>query len=436
MFKTLTALSIWALFAWLFGLWLGTINGLYVFIFGLLAMVLTSAMQLSRISRWVKNIDQPPPPTVGPWDSILAPIYRKLKQNRINLSRLRESVRNMLRAADALPDGALTLNTNMELTWSNETARQHLGLKPKIDRGHSIFNVLRIPEFARYARQGSWPAPILIYIHSSSLQPRALLVQLTRYGKGELLLVTRDVTQVERLETMRKDFVANVSHELRTPLTVLSGFLETLRDSNAASIDTDQRDYYLSLMQEQALRMQATVSDLLTLEALESTPHINGKPTDMAILIEKSLEQAYAISNNEHSFHTSISPDIFVTGSESELQSAVSNLITNAVHYTTEGGSITVRWQLEPDGSAVFSVKDTGIGIALHDIPRLTERFYRVDRSRSRASGGTGLGLAITRHVAIRHNAELIINSRLGAGSEFQIHFPAKRVSRPQATQQ
>ncbi len=427
MIKTIVTVSIWAFISWLIGLWLGEASGWALFSIGLLLMVWASALQLSRIARWVKNINDPPPATVGPWDSVLAPIYRKLKQNRTDISKLRNSVKNMLRAADALPDGALTLNTEMELTWCNDIARQHLGLKPKVDRGHSIFNVLRIPEFARYTRQSSWPAPILVQVHNG-IQPRSLLLQLSRYGQGQLLLVTRDVTQVERLETMRKDFVANVSHELRTPLTVLSGFLETIQD-NSNNLDSEQQQHYLGLMHEQALRMQATVSDLLTLAALESTPHINGKPTNVAKIINDSLRQAKIISNGDHKFHSHIDENLLITGSDTELSSAISNLINNAVHYTTQGGDITVTWELEADGSARFSVKDSGIGIASHDIPRLTERFYRVDRGRSRASGGTGLGLAITRHVALRHNAELIINSRLGAGSEFSLYFPQSRVS-------
>lgn len=428
MIKTLFAISFLAVLAWLCGLWIDAATGWGVFSLGLLFMVLASAIQLSRISKWVKDIDAPPPATVGPWDSVLAPIYRRLKQNRIDISRLRENVKYMLRAADALPDGALTLNSEMELTWCNDTAKKHLNLKPKIDRGHSIFNVLRVPEFSRYTRQSSWPAPILLHIHAGLIQ-KALLVQMNKYGKGDFLLVTRDVTQVERLETMRKDFVANVSHELRTPLTVISGFLETLKDDSSDALTATQQKNYLNLMQEQALRMQATVSDLLTLSALESAPHANGRPVVIAKLIQSSLDQAYAISQGEHSFNIKVNDNLCITGAETELASAVSNLITNAVNYTTEGGTITISWQQETDGSALFSVTDTGIGIASHDIPRLTERFYRVDRSRSRASGGTGLGLAITRHVALRHSAELSIESRLGAGSTFSIIFPAKRIS-------
>lgn len=433
MTKTLLAIATWAVLGWLCGLWLGAATGWGVFSVGLLIMILVSGVQLSRIARWVKNIDDPPPPTVGPWDEILAPIYRRLRRNRRDRARLEHSVAGILLAAEALPDGAMTLNSDMELTWCNQMASEHIGLHPQTDRYHSIFNIFRVPEFARYARQRDWPAPIMIHVPRNG-QTRSLMVQMTRYGHGHYLIVTRDVTQMEKLETMRKDFVANVSHELRTPLTVLSGFLETLHDTPREAISDEQRNHYLNLMREQAFRMKATVADLLTLSALESTPHANGKPLALSALIDASLNQARSMSSGKHEFIVDVDTGLHVTGVESELTSAVANLITNAVHYTPADGTITVTWQAQPDGSAVFSVKDTGIGIASQDIPRLTERFYRADRGRSRAKGGTGLGLAITRHVTLRHNAELNVESRLGAGSVFSLRFPAKRLSRPDST--
>lgn len=427
MTKTLLSVAAWAFLGWLCGLWLGAATGWGVFSFGLLIMILVSGVQLSRISRWVENINDPPPPSVGPWDEILAPVYRTLRRNRRDLARLHHSVQGILLAAEALPDGAITLNSQMELTWCNQMASEHIGLDPQTDKQHSIFNIFRVPEFARYARQRDWPAPILIHTHNNG-QSRSLLVQMTRYGHGDYLIVTRDVTQVEKLETMRKDFVANVSHELRTPLTVLSGFLETVHETPRELITEEQRNHYLNLMREQTFRMQATVADLLTLSALESTPHANGKPVVLANLIATSLDQARSISAGRHEFIVDVDADLHLIGVESELVSAVTNLITNAVHYTPNDGTITVTWQRQDDGGAVFSVRDTGIGIASQDIPRLTERFYRADRGRSREKGGTGLGLAITRHVALRHNTELKVESRLGAGSVFSLRFPAKRV--------
>ena len=427
MIKTIISIGLWAAIGWLCAKWLGEGTGWAVFALGLLLMIMVSALQLSRIAKWVKNIEAPPPPSVGPWDEILAPIYRKLRKDAQTIDELNRHVDGIMLAAEALPDGAITLNEAMQLTWCNQTASEHIGLNLETDRQHSIFNILRAPEFARYAKQSSWPGPVLLHL-SKDGQDKALLVQLTRYGIGQFLIVTRDVTQVEKLETTRKDFVANVSHELRTPLTVLSGFLETLRDMPSESLSADQRERYQTLMLEQAQRMQAIVADLLTLSTLESSPHAEGEPVRVGRLIHTAMQQARILSNDQHVFVENIAEDLCVVGMESELASAISNLLTNAIRYTPRDGTITVSWYLTESGHACYSVQDTGIGIASQDIPRLTERFYRVDRGRSRATGGTGLGLAITKHVAMRHNAELTIHSRFGAGSLFSLIFPPARV--------
>ncbi|NYT62689.1 phosphate regulon sensor histidine kinase PhoR [Alcaligenaceae bacterium] len=426
MLKTLFSIGLWALLGWLCGTWLGPNTGWGLFAFGLTAMILVSGLQLSRISKWVKNIDAPPPPSVGPWDEVLAPIYRKLRKNRQDIDLLNKNVNGIMLAAEALPDGAITLNAAMQLTWCNQTASEHIGLNLETDRGHSIFNILRAPEFARYARQRTWPSPVLLHVQNDD-RAISLLVQLTPYSLDQFLIVTRDVTQVEKLETTRQDFIANVSHELRTPLTVLSGFLETLHDMPAGSLSPEQESRYLELMLEQAHLMQAIVADLLTLSTLESSPAASGTTVNMADLICTALTQGRVLSGGQHVFIENINQDLCITGMESELASAVSNLLTNAIRYTPKDGIITVSWYLTENGNACYSVQDTGIGIASQDIPRLTERFYRVDRGRSRATGGTGLGLAITKHVAMHHNAELTIQSRYGAGSLFSIIFPASR---------
>lgn len=426
MTKTLFSITLWAISGWLIGLWLGPHTGWGVIAFGLVTMILVSGWQLSRISAWVKSIDSPPPPSVGPWDEVLSPIYRKLRKNRQEIASLNEQFEGLIEATEALPDGAITLNDAMELMWCNQTAATHTGLDLAKDQGHSIFNILRAPEFAKYARQSQWPAPLLMQTNVDHHE-RSLLLQITPYGKGQFLIATHDVTQMEKLETTRKDFVANVSHELRTPLTVLSGFLETLHDMPEQSLEAEQRQQYLSLMLEQARRMQVIVNDLLTLSALESSPHAEGKPVTMARIIHTALQQGQALSNGQHNFVVNVADDLLITGVESELVSAVSNLLFNAISYTPKKGVITVSWFANEQGAACYSVEDTGIGIAVHDVARLTERFYRVDRGRSRATGGTGLGLAITKHVAMRHDAELVIRSRLGAGSLFSLEFPASR---------
>ena len=330
-------------------------------------------------------------------------------------------------AAEALPDGAITLNTDMELQWCNQTACEHIGLNLATDRHHSIFNILRAPEFSRYARQSRWEGPLLLHINKDGLE-KSLLLQLTPYGLGQFLIVTRDVTQVEKLETTRKDFVANVSHELRTPLTVLLGFLETLQDMPPESLPAEQRQRYEQMMLEQTRHMQSIVADLLTLSTLESSPTVEGEAVQVSNLIQSALKQAEAISGGQHSFVTNLDPNLAIQGMENELSSAVSNLLTNAIRYTPKDGTITVSWYVLDNGDACYSVQDTGIGIAPQDIPRLTERFYRVDKGRSRSTGGTGLGLAITKHIVVRHNAELQIQSRLGVGSIFTLRFPKSRV--------
>lgn len=427
MFSIFTSIVIWALLGSLIGWWLGPFIGLALFCGGLLMLVVISTLQLSRVERWARNLSDPPPPAVGPWDAILAPIYRQLRRDRQEIQDLNRYVDGIMMAAEALPDGAITLNGDMELQWCNQTACEHIGLNLATDRHHSIFNILREPEFSRYARQPQWDGPLMLHL-SKDGRERSLLLQLTPYGLGQFLIVTRDVTQVEMLETTRKDFVANVSHELRTPLTVLLGFLETLQDMPPASLPQEQRQRYEQMMLEQTRHMQSIVADLLTLSTLESSPTVEGETVQVSQLIESALKQGEAISGGQHSFVTDLDPRIAIQGMETELSSAVSNLITNAVRYTPKDGTITVRWYLNDNGEACYSVQDTGIGIAAQDIPRLTERFYRVDKGRSRSTGGTGLGLAITKHIIVRHNADLQIQSRLGVGSVFMLRFPKSRV--------
>ncbi|HUH40765.1 MAG TPA: phosphate regulon sensor protein PhoR, partial [Castellaniella sp.] len=311
MIKTLLSIGLWALLSTLIGTWLGAATGWGVFALGMLIMVLASGVQLAKILRWVSNIDEPPPPSVGPWDDILAPIYRKLKQNRLELQERSRNLQRVLLAAEALPDGALTLDHEKSLLWCNQTAAQHLGLDLERDKYHSILNIVRTPEFARYASQDHWDKPLVLHLKQRSLE-RTLLLHLAPYGLGQFLMVTRDITQIERLESMRKDFVANVSHEMRTPLTVLCGFLETLHDMPEDAVAPEQRQHYLGLMIEQAHNMQALVADLLTLSALESSPNREGSPVRMAALIQIALAQARALSQERHVFETEIDEHVNV----------------------------------------------------------------------------------------------------------------------------
>ena len=278
---------------------------------------------------------------------------------------------------------------------------------------------MREPAFVACLAAGEDAAPVRIERRPA----RTLVLQLIPYGRAEKLLLSRDTTQAERVETMRRDFVANVSHELRTPLTVLSGFLETLRE---LKLDPQRQRDYLGMMHEQAARMQGIIGDLLTLSTLESAPPPAAERVRVAPLLERLRADAVGLSGGRHEISLQGRPAADLAGVESELASAFGNLVSNAVRYTPRGGKVTLLWSDDAQG-AQFAVEDTGVGVAPEHIPRLTERFYRVDRSRSRESGGTGLGLAIVKHALARHQATLHVESTPGAGSRFIARFPAQR---------
>ncbi|AHV94315.1 phosphate regulon sensor histidine kinase PhoR [Bordetella holmesii] len=425
--RTLLLIVLWAVISLLLHALAGSPAGWVLFSAAMTAMVLWRSWRLQRVSAWAHDPDTAPPAGVGPWEDILAPLYRYTRARRRELAELQDTMQGMLAAAQALPDGVVTLNEDYQIEWGNRMARRHLGLRLPADRGQNLMNLLRSPEFVAYAHRSNWPEPILVRVGQSG-QERVMMIQLATYASSRRLLITRDVTQIEKLETTRRDFVANVSHELRTPLTVLAGFLETLHDMPPEALGEEQRSQYLAMMLEQAQRMQAIVEDLLTLSTLESSPGTDPVAVNIQALLQTARQQAEALSGGRHHFEWQVDANLDVLGSGSELASALSNLLTNAVRYTPEGGHITVSWQGTPDGGARYSVRDTGIGIPARHIPRLTERFYRVDRGRSRAVGGTGLGLAITKHIVLRHDAELLIESEPGKGSTFSLLFPPDRV--------
>jgi len=340
---------------------------------------------------------------------------------------------DFLAAMQASPNGVVLLDSDFRIEWCNQSAQSHFGLDGSRDVLQHFGNLVRDPVFAAYLAAGDFDSDVVMSGRASTLsKPVRLSVHLHPYGEGRTLLLSRDITAVEQAEAMRRDFVANVSHEIRTPLTVLSGFIETLQSLNLKETD---RLHYLQLMGQQAERMQSLVSDLLTLSRLEGGPLPPVQDwVPMVPIFDRCRQEVTELSRvlwgNPQGLIFDIEPGIFIAGSATELHSALLNLIGNAVRYTPEGKSIYVRWHLHIDGSAVFEVRDEGVGIAAEHIPRLTERFYRVDRSRSRDTGGTGLGLAIVKHVAQRHAAELTITSAPGQGSTFTIRFGTKRVKR------
>jgi two-component system phosphate regulon sensor histidine kinase PhoR len=287
-------------------------------------------------------------------------------------------------------------------------------------------NLVRQPEFRRHLESADYAASVVV---QSDREPgRTLALSLVPFATDQKLLMARDITDLEAVARMRRDFIASASHELKTPLTVISGFLETLREQD---VDAPSRRRFIELMSGQAASMQRLVGDLMTLSALESEGNpLHEESFAVAPLLDGLVTEARALSQGAHTIAVESSQDAVLLGSREEIASAFGNLVSNAVRYTPAGGTIELSWRLDPDGNGVFAVRDTGIGIAAEHVPRLTERFYRVDRSRSRATGGTGLGLAIVKHVLLRHRAELVIESELDKGSTFAVRWPAARIAR------
>ena len=373
----------------------------------------------------------------GVWSEIAQRIQRLLRQREKKSLAAEQRLQYFLQAIQASPNGVTLLDAQGRIEWCNATASSHLGLDVSRDLKQHIVHLVRDPVFSKYFAQGEHQAEVVMEGRaSSSMQAPKLSVQLHTYGEGQQLLLTRDITSVALADAMRRDFVANVSHEIRTPLTVLSGFVETLQ---SIPMEREEQQQYLQLMAVQAERMQSLVADLLTLSQLEgSSPPGLFEKVDLPNLMVQVANDAVALSTvlsmqqgeetgPIHDLKFKPAPDWVLLGVRSELLSAISNLVSNAVRYTPAGGLITTEWSRTEEG-AIFAVQDTGPGIAPEHLPRLSERFYRVDRSRSRETGGTGLGLAIAKHVIQRHGGELRIQSQVGKGSTFMLVFPATRI--------
>jgi len=356
-------------------------------------------------------------------DGVLGRLYRREKDLRDEITRRDEEVAMLVAAVQALTDGVVLLDEAHRILFCNATAEAQLGLAVSVDRGEPITNFVRWPEFAPFLNAGDRSQSLLL--RGEAPAAPVLSVHAVACAGNRLLLQVTDVTRSDRLDRMRRDFVANVSHELRTPLTVLAGFLETLQDID---FDAEDRRRYLAMMADQSQRMQSIIKDLLALSSIEAAPPPGNEVVDMARLIDKLHRDAEALSAGRHTIIVDADARGDLRGEETELVSAFANLVANAIRYTPAGGTVTVSWHARR-GGAEFAVKDTGIGIDAKHIPRLTERFYRVDRGRSRDVGGTGLGLAIVKHSLNRHQAQLEIASTPGKGSRFAARFPASRVT-------
>ncbi len=365
------------------------------------------------------------PDSLGIWSEIFSRLYRILRLNKQSATRIARELDRFQQAGAALPDGIALLNKAGEIEWCNPVTQAHFAIDLERDRGQPITYLVRQPDFAEHLNASNAEPLILHDWRGSGL---TLSVQIVPYGDAQKLIVSRDITQIERADTVRRDFVANVSHELRTPLTVVSGFLETLEGMERS--DSKMLGRSIQLMREQTARMQRLVEDLLTLSRLESGQALQEEHVDLPAIVRSLQREAEHMSKRQHRISARVDTPLWVRGSDTELHSALTNLVSNAVRYTPPEGEVRIAWEIS-DGEGVFSVEDSGPGIEAIHIPRLTERFYRVDKSRSREGGGTGLGLAIVKHVLQRHQARLDIQSEPGKGSRFAVHFPKQRLLAP-----
>ncbi|MGE5117298.1 MAG: phosphate regulon sensor histidine kinase PhoR, partial [Betaproteobacteria bacterium] len=388
------------------------------------ALGVRDAWHATRLVEWLRGAQtEAAPREPGLWGEIGYRIERALRQHEAARDAEAARLAHFLSAIEASPNGVLMLDAADRIEWCNRIAADHFGLDPERDRQQHVTNLLRAPAFVAHLQAGQYGQAVTV----QGAGGRGTLSVLVRpYGERMKLVLSQDVTERERGDAMRRDFVANVSHEIRTPLTVLSGFIETL---GRLELGDAERRRVLELMAQQTRRMQSLVADLLTLAQLEGSPR---PPADQWValtpLLQAAEAEARALSAGRHSIAFDATPGVQIAGSEVELQSAIANLVNNAVRYTPEPGHIEVRFRRHDNGAAEIAVSDTGPGIAREHLPRLAERFYRVDGSRSRDTGGTGLGLAIVKHVVQRHGGELDVVSEVGRGSTFRLLLPAVRV--------
>lgn len=389
-----------------------------------------------RVLAWLRTGDLLSAPILpGLWGDVVDLTVRLLRQQERAIQASDQRLKDFLSAIQASPNGVLLLDAQSQIEWCNQTAAQQLGIDVERDKLQRIGNLMRDPIFTSYMLSNDTNESVVIEGRSHRPdRPLRVSVQRHRYGEGKQLLITRDVTVMEQAEAVRRDFVANVSHEIRTPLTIMSGFVETLQ---TLILPPEDQQRYLALMATQSHRMQTLVEDLLTLSRLEGSPnpgvhaqlplaHLMTVCEQEALGLSASLAHGEAVQTIEFTVEPILSEAVLL-GEPRELQSALSNLVSNAVRYTPADGTIQVHACVKTDGSLQLSVHDSGAGIAAEHVPRLTERFYRVDRSRSRESGGTGLGLAIVKHVMQRHGGNLLVASVVGQGSTFTLNLPSTR---------
>ena len=396
-------------------------NSILVFVFtGLLAYVIWNLYNLNRLSRWLANPSKQIPEVIGIWDEVYYQLYQLYKRQRRSRKKLTSILNRFKKSTQALPYATIILNKLNEIEWFNPAASQMFSLHTNIDIGQRIDNLIRQPKFAKYLVKKDFSEPLQLLINQ-----KKIILSITPYGDGQYLISARDITSRSQLDDMRRDFISNASHELRTPLTVMSGYIEFLQHK------TDEiTKVPLDKVQQQIERMNNIIEELIELARLESSTAVDlSVKVNIKTLLNQVYDEALSLDKDKHHIELimeqdqDINPVLYMHGSHEELRIAFSNLLTNAIRYTPEGGKIKLFSNAD-DNSLSIGVQDSGIGIDYQHIPRLTERFYRVDEGRSREVGGTGLGLAIVKHVLDRHNASLHIQSVAGRGSTFRCDFP------------
>lgn len=385
-------------------------------------------LRQSQLLDWLKSPNNKTLPAAsGHWEAIFETLRNFVQRHQLQASELSSSMSRFKNAVSVLPDGVVIFNQRQQVEWCNPAAESQLGLNLWRDQDHKLNAGVHHPEAVRYLESEQYDEPLKI---KSRLQPdKDLELRIYTFGAQQKIMVCQDISQTQKLDAMRRDFIANVSHELRTPLTVVGGFLETLHDIPGAV--SQQYLHHIELMEQQTQRMRNLVEDLLTLSRIESDASLpENYEINMQGLLERILSNAQGLSLGKHKITHEIAPNLRLIGAEDEIYSACSNLLNNAIRYTPEKGHIHVSWNTTDNNGAVYSVMDTGIGIPKEHINRISERFYRVDKSRSRDTGGTGLGLSIVKHILVRHQAQLKIDSVEHEGSTFSIVFPKARVVR------
>jgi two-component system phosphate regulon sensor histidine kinase PhoR len=421
-FFFILSLVVVSLFVWLTT---STIIALLTFTTCLFLYLIIQINGLYQLQSWLKKpVLKDIPEGFGLWEDVFSAILKYERNNNLKKSELNAALERFNTVANAIPDGLVILSATNEIEWCTANAEYQLGLNLTTDKNLPIVNLVRNSHFIAYLYNGLYEEPFKL---KDSRNTEAILeIWLIPLVSKQKLLICRDITQIEKVDAMRRDFIANVSHELRTPLTVVGGFIETLSDMEGAVPDNIRS--YFDMMQDQTTRMRRLIEDLLTLSHIESnTQPPEDRLIEMLSLVTMLYNDAKALSNGKHTINLDVDEHMNLTGAADELVSALGNLVSNAVRYTPEGREIRISWQPR-NKQAVFSVTDNGIGIEQQHIDRLTERFYRVDRSRSRETGGTGLGLSIVKHILTRHQAKLEIRSTPGKGSTFSAIFPETRV--------